>query len=770
MKLKIFLISFTFFIFNCINVYSQIKESKSKDTIKQGLAVPFNDSVTTSGTVIRRSSKNTITPVLLNRGDILEFTLRNGQKRTLKLLETDVSIMRTNVTDFDKVQKNGGTICQFSCKVLIDGHVMTMQRYLPCQESFYEPYVVNGMRIWFDAVQDYFDFFTLKHGWCKPRAHARFAVCDVTDPLAPDMAMWYPNERHFIDVADCYLGDDVWMGPYLGGSPHAGLDINTPKGTPLFTPVTITDTDDQWLLVGFEPKPYYWAAGWRAIKNWPNGSEWTLEVYHLDKYLVEDHTPLRKGTQIAEAAGTGVGAEEHSHFEFMIRDAPANRVDDRVMVLGNIISEEESAYVINVNEIIGRVLKNNALYIKRDDRPADLSIFMIPEEVAVKNNFNYEIPQITLDPWYIFWQMFEDDKARKGLIHAQIAPAAPAKTGVTVSFRSDGSRAGSKTKDLSYYWTFGDGGWSKEKDPKHIYAAPGIYPVTLYVDDGENKDRFTQHITVDGEKLNSPALSLMAPDEPSFDKRKAYVLDVYGSRIPFIPHTLHFVARKMNPRPAERIINLVNNGRSELAKAVIDINYEQGNDWLRIVQENNGNEQKLRVLIDARELVPDIYLAIVNVTSSGALNSPQSFRVCLDVRSNNPESEVVVDESDPGFYATPYFWVGSRFKRWISGYNDFYLTNGGRNKEGEYFRFTPDLKKGKYMVSFVPETPFRECKLKVWVHHSEGDSILYLDPNQSRTIGGFNFSEGMDGFVQVFAAGSEGEVIADAIRFKMVDN
>ena len=643
-----------------------------------------------------------------------------------------------------------------------------MQRYLPTQESFYEPYVINGMRIWFDAVQDYFDFFTLKHGWCKPRAQARFAVSDANDPIAPDMAMWYPIDRHYIDVKDSYLGDDVWMGPYLGGSPHAGLDVNTPKGTPLFTPVSITNTDDQWLLVGFEPKPYYWAATWSAIKNWPNGSEWTLTVCHLDKYLVEDHTPLEKGTQIAEAAGTGVGAEQHSHFEFMIRDEATNRIDDRVMIQGNIISEEGSTYVINVDDFIGQVSKSSALYIRRDDRPKDLSIFMVLEKVAIENNFNYEIPQIPLDPWYIIWQMFEDDKARKGIINAQIAPVEPASTGEAVYFSSDGSRSGTKSDNLSYYWTFGDGALSNDKNPAHIYAVPGIYPVSLVVDDGENRDRFTQHITVDGKKVNSPVLSLVAPEEPAFDKRKACVMDVYSSRIPYIPHTLHFVARQTHPRPAAKIINLVNNGGGELAETTIGISYEQGKDWVRIVRKNKGNERTLSVSVDARGLSTDTYLAIVKVTSPEALNSTQSFRICLYVRSNNPESEVVIDDSDPGFYATPYFWVGSRFKRWTAGYKDFYLTNGGRAKEGEYFRFTPDLEEGKYRVSFVLETPFRDCRFKVWVHHANGDSIVWLEPSQSRTIGEFSFDQGMDGFAQVFAAGSDGEVIADAVRFERV--
>jgi hypothetical protein len=274
---------------------------------------------------------------------------------------------------------------------------------------------------------------------------------------------------------------------------------------------------------------------------------------------------------------------------------------------------------------------------------------------------------------------------------------------------------------------------------------------------------------VDGERINSPVLSLAAPEEPTFDKRNAYAMDVYGAKIPYIPHTLYFVASHTHLRPEPKLINLVNNGRGELAEATIDISYEKGKDWARIVQKNKADEQQLSVSIDASELSPDTYAAIVKVTLLGALNPLQCFRICLDVWSKIP-SEVVIDDSDPGFFATPYFWVGLRSHRWIAGYKGFYLTNGGRAKEGEYFRFTPLIKKGKYKVSFVPQTPFGECKFKVLIHHTKGDSIVWMEPRRSRIIGEFYFSEGMEGFVQVFAAGSEGEVLADAVLFEEVGN
>ncbi len=760
-SIKSFILIFSalFFIF-----FSALSQNDSVQEESEASATGLT-TLTDESIIIKRTAKNTVTPVLLNQGDVLEFTLNNGQKRTVKLLETNASVMRTNVKDMDIEQANGGTIAEFTCKVLIDGHLMTMQRYLPTQESFYEPYVINGMRIWFDAVGDYFDFFTLKHGWARPRADVRLAVSDAKDPVAPDVDLWYPNKDLFIDVKDSYLGDDVWMGPYWGGSPHAGLDINTPKGTPLFAPI---DFDDQWLQVNFDPKPYYWAATMQGVRNWENGSIWTLKVLHLDKYLVELHTPLEKGDKFAEAAGTGVGQEEHSHFEFMIRDESTNTVDGRVMVKGQVLSERDSIYFISVNGIHGEVPQRSALYIRREDRPMNLSTFMIPEKLAVKNRFYYEVPQVPLDPWMIFWQAFENEKSKEGAIRAHFALIGPVKTGETVSFSSAGSKPENPSGELNNYWTFGDGGWSNNRNPTYIFGAPGIYPVTLIVDDGIKRDQFTQTITVDGKRIKSPALSLTSPREPSFDNREPYVMDVYGMDVPFISHTLYFVARQSNPKPEHKKVVLVNTGGGELSEISMDIEYEGNENWVDIIQERGGKEWSLNVSVDAENLSPGLHIATVQVKSPGALNSPQSFRVSLNVRSDFPKSEVVVDDRDSGFFATPYFWVGSKFKYWNDGYNNFYLTNGGRAKEGEYFKFTPDLRKGKYKVSFTSETPFQDGRFKVLVHSAEGDKFLWIEPTRSRVLGEFYFSEGMEGFVKVFAEGSEGEIIADAVKFERI--
>ncbi len=49
---------------------------------------------------------------------------------------------------------------------------------------------------------------------------------------------------------------------------------------------------------------------------------------------------------------------------------------------------------------------------------------------------------------------------------------------------------------LAYKWYFGDGSTSKEKDPEHTYAQPGVYQVTLKASDGNKTVKSVQNVSV----------------------------------------------------------------------------------------------------------------------------------------------------------------------------------------------------------------------------------------------------------------------------------
>ena len=682
------------------------------------LLIAAGPGVAGQGQVIERRANDTLTALELDRGDTLKFTLPNGQPQTLVLEDTTAGII-------ERVEP-GGIVYHFTCRIRIDGHPMTLRRYVCSQEAFYEPYVVNGMRIWPDIVKDVFDLIPVRYPkkgnlQCLPRKAARFALQDATLSICPQRTRpWHPSERNFIDCKDNYNGDDCYLGPYLGRACHVGMDINHPKGDPLFAPI---DFDDQCFFNSL-------AAGhdnnrWRGVRRWPNGDVWALQSHHLIKLLVPEHTPLSAGTKYATTAGVHVGSHEHTHYEFKIGHNP-----DREMTLEDFDDQSEAAQ----------------------------------QDPAV----------IHLDPWIVFRQTFEDRRARDGEIRAAIKPLCPARTGREVTFSAENSRSGSEGGKLSCYWTFGDGGWSRGAAVTHTFARGGVYPVTLVVDDGVGRAACTQHITVDGEPIPSPALALAAPDEPAFRPRPVHAMDVYGWPVEFIPHTLEFVARESRPVPNTKAVVLKNLGGGDLPEAAPPtITYLEGTGWLALETKGACNGQTLDVTVDAAGIKPGSYSALVWVDCPGAVNSPQGLRVVLGVPEGPPASEVTIDDRDAGFYGTPYFWVGHRFCRCPKekrGFGDFYLTSGGRATAGEFARFTPDLQAGKYEVSFSERTPFGpETQFNVRVRHRLGERIVRVQPCKSRTIGTFEFDEGTDGYVEIRAGGSKGLVIADAIDFRLAD-
>lgn len=287
--------------------YIELKGTAKQDAQIVADAVKF---IPAAARVIQRIAKDTLTPVELNIGDKLRFTLHNGQIREVTLLATEA-----HVIDYP--------VYSFSAVLDIDGQNYTFTRFVPTQDSFYEPLEVNGMRLWLDAISD---IFKDDGGWmaekdtsvflaCRPKRKARLVVNDALDRICPDSIFWwYPETRPQIDVATCYDGNDTWLGPYNWSSlAHGGLDINMTNGTPLYAPIRV---DEQYLFDSL-------AAGddnnrWRGIRRWSNGSIWWLQAHHLNTMLVPEHQPLERGVNYALTAGVKVGGIPHTHFVFRV--------------------------------------------------------------------------------------------------------------------------------------------------------------------------------------------------------------------------------------------------------------------------------------------------------------------------------------------------------------------------------------------------------------------------------------------------------------------
>lgn len=644
--------------------------------------------------VIERTADATLKVAEMNRGDTLRFRLANGQVRSFVLEETRAAIVE---------RLRGGIIYAYECRLLADGQPLTLRRFTCSQETFYEPWVINGVRLWFSSSAAIFKLVPIRY----PQDHykldafdAVFAFQDATLPICPQpMRPWFPLEQQFIDVGHCYNGDDPWLGPYLGQACHVGLDINMPKGTPLYAPI---DFDDNWIFSADHR--------WRGVRRWTNRDVWALQSHHVDKLLIRQNEAVSAGAHYAEAAGKGVGSHPHSHFEFRFGEDALNR-----------------------GPLAG----------------------------------------IELDPWILFWQIFQTDRRAREMIHAEIDPISPATTGQPARFTARSARAGKNGGPLRYFWTFGDGGFSADSSPEHIFSRPGVFPVSLVVDDGQARATSTHHVTVGGEPIDQPVLVLQSADEVTFRPRPPYAADVYGWPVKSIAHTLRFAARRGGGRCASRTVALTNAGTRALADAAkASVKYAgQKEGWVHLVQVGTANAQRLEVSVDPAGLPPGRHEAAVTVTCAGALNGVQTMQVELHVRERRLTNEVVVDDRDEGFYATPFAWVGHQFLRVPKrGYMKRYLTNGGLPSKDAVARFTPDLAEGRYEVMFHPDTPFVQGRFPVRIRHARGEQKIEFTPdaNGLHGLGVYEFNEGTGGFVEVSGEGAEGNVVVDAVIFRRV--
>ncbi|MDD4872855.1 MAG: hypothetical protein PHR77_20065 [Kiritimatiellae bacterium] len=268
------------------------------------------------GKTFERKSKATLTPFCLNHNDTLRFILRNGQTWEMTLLKTSAEITQRN--------NKGITAYAFDCDLQINGKPHHLRREVGTQASFYEPWKIDGVHIWFDAASCAFKEgggFMLEKDWalgfvCKPNQKARFAVQEADMPVCPEpLKLWYPNDAGRLDIHDCYNGEDCWMGPYGGKAAHCGLDVNMKAGTTLFAPMSF---DNHYLFHSTEAN--FENNRWRGTRRWPDGSEWWLQSHHLIRMLVPERTPLKAGTPYATTAGVYVGSHDHTHFMFRVLD------------------------------------------------------------------------------------------------------------------------------------------------------------------------------------------------------------------------------------------------------------------------------------------------------------------------------------------------------------------------------------------------------------------------------------------------------------------
>ena len=110
----------------------------------------------TSGKSLQRKSKPTLTPFGLDHGNTLRFQLRDRRLWEMTLFETSAEVTGRNYAAHgyrDSGHESGDiSSYAFDCRLLINGKEHHLRREVGTQASFYEPWEIDGVRLWFDAA------------------------------------------------------------------------------------------------------------------------------------------------------------------------------------------------------------------------------------------------------------------------------------------------------------------------------------------------------------------------------------------------------------------------------------------------------------------------------------------------------------------------------------------------------------------------------------------------------------------------------------------
>ena len=631
----------------------------------------------TRGEVFEMAARATMTPVELNIGDVCRFRLMNGETRTVEYVGGSSSVLEIPATE--------GLVATFTMRLKIDGVEIPFRRYLATQESFYEPAVVNGLRIFPDSTLEYLTQtvpMRYPSAGCQrhhPWKDCRIVLQDATLPLCPEkLHPWFVDSRIdalFIPIGDAYHGGNCWLGPFAYGEAHGGLDIRMRKGELLYAPFAC---DDQFMPL--------WAnrnrgatSRWRGNRRWPDGTLWSINTSHVIDAVVAEHTAIANGQPYCTAAGTAIGEFEHTHFE---------------------------------------------LHIHRDLNPPmpdwDAGF---GQALDVKNDCACGQPEFyNVDPWMIFWQTFVQLRDAKGDDVAGIAPFQPARTGIPVRFRS----ARPIPAGLTGVWTFNDGSMHVGESVEHVFAHPGAYVITLTLTDFVSRRmRDTAIITVSGEVAADSALPGVRADEVSFVELKPGDLPAWGEKIHHDP----FIVR----RESDLVFFSRKDGQALPVRCT---------DCSRIAQ---GVEHRVYSCEDG-----ECVEVFVRTPPSGPRKLMQA------------DAEIGLSFGNQVCFKTPCFWVQHQFH----GKRRWYDVNGGRSESGQFIRFTPSLRAGKWKVSATYAAP-HQPGASYWVKVRAVDGIhrVRFEPLKNLTIGSFEFAEGNEGYVQIEAGDSVGQIAVASLKF-----
>lgn len=667
------------------------------------------------GEIISVPAKKTLTVVELNEGDEVKYELQSGRIVHLKLLGSKSGIVFSTIDLPAEGTSTDASVFKMECLVNIDGHDLKMLRYTPVQESFYEPYNVNGLRIWFDALKSLDQFYNENHGNCLPAKQVRLALHDATLPIGPEeITNWCNIPENYPDVGLCYRGEDTWLGTYFGTDLHGGLDINMPSNAPLWAPFSL-DYNYYFNSV----KAGHNNNRWRALKHWDNGDTWIIQTHHHNELTVPEFREIEKGTKYAHAAGTLAGSHTHTHFVFKVKQPGFNEYYiDPWIIFWQILENKkhsQSRLSAKIEPFAPGATGDNILF-----DGSGSSAGLNPESMEFYWSFGDGGFALSQRPLHIYQK--------------------PGIYPVTLTV-FDGMNYSSSTQHIT------------------IDGNPAALPEFRVTQ--ENNPAFQTRKTTETDTYNQP--SGILPNTVSFSLPHHTKEEIKPRKIHLkLLHSEDFSDQRYSQRIETNYIH----GRDWLD---FEVEKTPRNDSLVIsLMPKIGS-------LNTQEGKSEAWLVFHD---NSFINSPYLVRVEVNFHRPANAAEVIVDDQDPDCIKSNNNWLTNKLNDdlglpWSRCHGESFLMGAGNAGTG-FIRYLPKLQEGKYRVSLhspLYDQDIITDKVKgfyVNVSGKNGIEKKWINPHESTIIGEFEFSS-CDGYVEITSAGSKGLIVADAVRFEKID-
>ncbi len=667
------------------------------------------------GETILIKAKKTLTVVELNEGDEIKYELQSGRIVHLKIIGNQSEIIFSTIDSLRKGSSNDASVFKMECQINIDGQNLNMIRYVPAQESFYVPYNVNGLRIWFDALKSLDQLYKENHGDCVPKKHVRLALHDATLPICTEeITNWCSIPDDFPNVNLSYRGEDTWLGTYFGTDLHGGLDINMPSNSSLWAPISL---DYNYIFNSIKSGQNN--NRWRALKQWENGDIWILQTHHLNQLIVPEFKEIQKGTKYAYTAGTLAGSHTHTHFVFKVKQPGFDE------------------FFIDPWIIFWQILENNkskSKALKAEIKP--VSPGKTGETIQFDGTTSVSGLNVTTPEFY--WS-FGDG----GISIAQKPMHIFQKPGiypVTLTI-FDGIKYSSITQHITINGV-------STAFPE--FRANQERNITFFNRRSWEMDPYGQ-----SETLLSNTVSFSSP-HLSKDMIEPQVISLKLLNSDKLSESRNSQRLEVNYLHGENWLDFEVEKTTQNDSIIIKL--------MPIIEQLNTKEGK-----------SEAYLVIHD---NGFINSPYLIKIIVNFYRYRDEDKIIIDNQEEHCVKSNYFWVTNKLNAelglgWSQCIGESFLMSSGKS-ETDFIRYMPKIKEGKYRVSLHSPLYKQEKILKhmggfyMNIKDKNGIETKWINPSDSTVIGEFDF-ETCDGYVEIISKDSKGLIIADAILFEKIN-